>query len=79
MKTLSIMLTSLILTLAPFGASADTSILFIGNSFTYGYGSATRFYRANTVTDLNNEGVGGVPALFKSFTNQSGLDYDVNI
>ena len=79
MKTLSIMLTSLILTLAPFGASADTSILFIGNSFTYGYGSATRYYRANTVTDLNNEGVGGVPALFKSFTNQSGLDYDVNI
>ena len=32
---------------------------------------------ASTVTDLNNEGIGGVPALFKSFTQQAGLDYDV--
>ncbi len=29
------------------------------------------------MTDLNNEGKGGVPALFKSFTAQAGLDYDV--
>jgi hypothetical protein len=36
-----------------------------------------RFYRADTVTDLNSEGIGGVPALFKSFTQQAGLDYDV--
>ena len=36
-----------------------------------------QFYRANTVTDLNNEGIGGVPALFKSFTQQAGLAYDV--
>jgi hypothetical protein len=36
-----------------------------------------RFYRNNTVTDLNHEGIGGVPALFKSFTDQAGLDYDV--
>ena len=36
-----------------------------------------RFYRADTVTDLNHEGIGGVPALFKSFAQQSGLDYDV--
>ena len=28
---------------------------------------------ADTVTDLNNEGIGGVPALFKSFTQQAGL------
>src|SRR4029077_14549656 len=39
--------------------------------------SAVRFYRNNTVTDLNKEGVGGVPALFKSFTDQAGLDYEV--
>lgn len=58
-------------------APAATSLLFIGNSFTYGGGSAVRYYRANTVTDLNNEGIGGVPALFKSFTQQAGLDYDV--
>ena len=37
------------------------------------------FYRADTVTDLNHEGIGGVPALFKSFTQQSGLDYDVSL
>lgn len=56
---------------------AQTSVLFIGNSFTYGAGSATKFYRANSVTDLNNGGIGGVPALFKSFTQQAGFDYDV--
>ncbi len=57
-------------------ASAE-SVLFIGNSFTFAYGSAVRFYRADTVTDLNREGIGGVPALFKSFTQQAGLDYEV--
>lgn len=56
---------------------AATSVLFIGNSFTYGHGSALRYYRADTVRDLNREGQGGVPALFKSFTQQVGLDYDV--
>jgi hypothetical protein len=55
------------------------SILFIGNSFTYGEGSAVRFYRSDTVTDLNDQGVGGVPALFKSFADQAGLDYDVYV
>jgi len=60
-------------------AQAATSVLFIGNSFTYGHGSAVRFYRADTVRDLNREGQGGVPALFKSFTQQVGLDYDVAI
>jgi hypothetical protein len=58
-------------------AQSGTSILFIGNSFTYAAGSPVRFYRAETVTDLNNEGTGGVPALFKSFTQQAGLNYDV--
>lgn len=58
-------------------AQSEKSVLFVGNSFTYGHGSPVRFYRANAVTDLNNEGIGGVPALFKSFTTQAGLDYDV--
>lgn len=58
-------------------AIAAPSLLFIGNSFTYGAGSAIRYYRADTVTDLNSEGIGGVPALFKSFASQAGLDYDV--
>lgn len=59
------------------GAAASRSIVFIGNSFLFGSGSAVRFYRADTVTDLNGEGQGGVPALFKSFTQQAGLDYEV--
>jgi hypothetical protein len=59
------------------GAHAATTVLFIGNSLTYGSGSAVRYYRAGTVRDLNGEGQGGVPALFKSFTQQAGLDYDV--
>jgi hypothetical protein len=58
-------------------AHSAPSLLFIGNSFTYGAGSAVRFYRADTVTDLNSEGIGGVPALFKSFSSQAGLDFDV--
>ncbi len=77
MKLTSALLASLLLSLSAANTVADTSVLFIGNSFTYGYGSAARFYRADTVTDLNIQGIGGVPALFKSFTDQAGLDYDV--
>jgi len=58
-------------------AWSATSILFVGNSFTFGWGSPVRFYRADTVTDLNHQGIGGVPALFKSFTAQAGFDWDV--
>jgi len=60
-------------------AQSRTKVLFIGNSFTYAAGSAVHFYRAGTVTDLNDEGVGGVPALFKSFADQAGLAYDVSL
>lgn len=60
------------------GARAG-SILFVGNSFTFGYGSPLLYYRARTVTDLNGTGLGGVPALFKSFTVEAGLDYDVSL
>jgi hypothetical protein len=60
-------------------AAAGTSLLFIGNSFTYGANSPVQFYRADTVTDLNKEGIGGVPALFESFSTQAGLDYDVSL
>ncbi len=73
----SAVMASLVLVLSTTGAGAGTSVLFIGNSFLFGFGSPVRFYRANTVTDLNDEGIGGVPALFKSFTQQAGLDYDV--
>jgi hypothetical protein len=53
------------------------NILFVGNSFTFAAGAPVMRYKPNTVTDLNREGFGGVPALFKSFTVQAGLNYDV--
>ena len=59
------------------GTAAASSILFIGNSFTFAYGSPVRYYRPDTVGDLNGSGQGGVPALFKSFAAQAGLSYDV--
>ncbi len=60
------------------GASAATnSILFIGNSFTFAGGSTAQTYLASSVTDLNHEPIGGIPALFKSFATQLNLKYDV--
>ena len=60
-----------------------SSILFVGNSFTYGEAAGgpdlVRPYKQSTVTDLNGTGVGGVPALFKSFTTQAGLNYTVSL
>ncbi len=79
MRPTSTALASLLLAFSTSAAVGAESVLFIGNSFTYGFGAAARFYRADTVTDLNNEGIGGVPALFKSFTDQAGLDYEVSL
>lgn len=55
------------------------TILFVGNSFTQGAHSAVKRYRANIVTDLNGDGYGGVPALFKTFTEEAGLNYTVSL
>jgi len=55
------------------------TILFVGNSFTQGAHSAVRNWRANSVSDLNKTGYGGVPALFKAFTEQAGLNYGVSL
>lgn len=68
---------------AAFAAEART-IVFIGNSYTYGQNSAVRYYRAESVTDLNGPGsngktIGGVPAIFKAFTVQAGLNYAVSL
>ena len=79
MKFGSMVVASLILAFGLTGTAAGTSVLFVGNSFLFGYGSAVRYYRADSVIDLNNEGIGGVPALFKSFTQQAGLDYEVSL
>jgi hypothetical protein len=59
-------------------ARADT-ILFVGNSFTFAAYSPVWHYRPASVTDLNKEGIGGVPALFKLFTQEAGLTYDVSL
>ena len=72
-----------LLVLLPAAAQART-ILFISNSFTYGANSPAHYYRSDTVTDLNGPGrngksVGGVPAIFKAFTKEAGLDYDVSL
>lgn len=60
-----------------------TTILFVGNSFTYGEpaGAAptVKDYRPDMVTDLNGSGIGGVPALFKAFTVEAGLNYAVSL
>ena len=77
MRFVSSLLALAVLGAASVHAQQVPSILFVGNSFTYGSGSAAMYWRANTVTDLNNEGIGGVPALFKSFVDQTGLAYDV--
>lgn len=63
--------------LAPSAFAAN--ILFVGNSFTFAAGTPIMQYKAGSVTDLNKNGTGGVPALFKSFTVQAGLDYDVSL
>lgn len=55
------------------------TVLFIGNSFTQGAHSAVRNWHAATVTDLNGDGYGGVPALFKEFTEEAGLRYAVSL
>jgi len=59
--------------------AAAARMLFVGNSFTFGAGSAVRFFHPELVHDLNREGQGGVPALFKMFAQQTGLDWDVSL
>ena len=72
-KLAAVMLATSLLVSSPAGSATVINVLFIGNSFTFAAGSPVRYYRAETVTDLNGEGIGGVPALFESFTRQAGL------
>jgi len=61
-------------------ASAEAkSILFVGNSFTFGSNSPVMTYRKDTVTDLNRDGIGGVPALFRAFSDQIRLGWRVSL
>jgi hypothetical protein len=63
--------------------ASATTILFVGNSFTFGSPAGApplvKEFRPDTVTDLNGSKIGGVPALFKAMTQQAGLDYDVSL
>jgi hypothetical protein len=62
------------------GLACAASILFVGNSFIYGEGSPeVSGYRPDSVSDLNKRGFSGVAALFKTFTEEAGLDYDVSL
>lgn len=75
---------ALVLATAPAAMATPRTIVFVGNSYTYGQNASVRYYKADTVTDLNGPGaggktIGGVPAIFKAFTVQAGLDYAVSL
>ena len=60
-------------------APQGRSILFIGNSFTFGAESPVMTWHADRVTDLNGDGMGGVPALFEAFSDQLNLGWRVSL
>jgi uncharacterized repeat protein (TIGR02543 family) len=74
-------------------AQAQSRILFVGNSFTHGYEPPVLNYNAGAIVDENfglpnnhprhesdDSGPwGGVPGIFKKFTDQAGLSYEVHI
>lgn len=71
-----------LLALAPLllaSAAPARTILFVGNSFTFGANSPAMRWHPESVTDLNSDGMGGVPALFKRFATESGFHYDVSL
>lgn len=72
-------LAALMILLLPCAPTEAHSILFVGNSFTFGAGSPVRNYHPDQVTDLNGEGIGGVPALFKRFADETRLDWKVSL
>src|SRR4051812_43533303 len=78
MRRYLLALGTLVLLAVSQAASAKT-VLFVGNSFTFGALSPVMHYKAGTVADLNATGIGGVPALFKAFATQAHLDYDVSL
>ncbi len=62
---------------APAPSEAPRTILFIGNSFTEGANSAVLRYRTDSVTHLNGDRIGGIPALFARFAGQKGLNWRI--
>jgi hypothetical protein len=70
---------SLIAVAALVATEPARSILFVGNSFTFGAMSEVMTYRKDSVEDLNGDGMGGVPALFRRFADEAGLRYEVSL
>ncbi|MBK6801021.1 DUF4886 domain-containing protein [Novosphingobium sp.] len=64
---------------SPPGVASAETVLFVGNSFTFGAYSPVRAYAPATVNDLNHEQIGGVPAIFKTFTRAMGMEWDVSL
>ncbi|MCB2377807.1 hypothetical protein LGH70_09455 [Hymenobacter sp. BT635] len=64
-------------------APAPTTILFVGNSFLHARYEPAFSYNAATITieKVGKQKIGpwgGIPAIFKQFTEQAGLRYDVH-
>lgn len=74
--------------------AVPVTILFVGNSYTFGRVDPVMSYNAANVHDLTAPFMalstggtnawephpwGGVPGIFKQFTQEAGLDYDVSI
>ncbi|KTT70876.1 SGNH/GDSL hydrolase family protein [Sphingomonas endophytica] len=76
MKTLAAAFAAAALAIVP--AQART-ILFVGNSFTFGANAPVRVLNADRVTDLNGERIGGVPGLFARFAQEAGQDWQVSL
>lgn len=84
MKTLGLTFALLLAVTPAVAQEKAKTILFVGNSFTFGANSAAHYYKPDTVTDLNGPGangktVGGVPAMFKALTKEAGLNYAVSL
>lgn len=78
-RTLTALFISVVWLAAAPSAHAPVRLLFIGNSFTFGDLSPVHFWHSDSVTDLNHEGIGGLPALVKAMTTEAGLDYVVSL
>ena len=74
MIPIAILLSAALPTLSP-----SQQILFVGNSFTFGAFSPVQTWNGGSVSDLNHEGIGGVPALVKRFADESGMRLDVSL
>jgi hypothetical protein len=94
MTALALVATLVACTCAPPAQARPTAILFVGNSYTFGRVDPVMSYRAGVVHDLTQgfwqadatgtnpwepHPWGGVPGIFKQFTVEAGLDYDVSI